>query len=68
MVEIFRPLRRDGSLGVHLRAVEDKETFGDCGSGRAGSGVRDLKKLKKGAEIDQSGNIKLPVNLPPCRT
>lgn len=27
----------------------------------AGSGVRDLNKLKEGAEIDQSGNIKLPV-------
>ncbi len=27
----------------------------------AGSGVRDLKKLKEGGEKDQSGNIKLPV-------
>lgn len=27
----------------------------------AGSGVRDLSKLKEGGEKDQSGNIKLPV-------
>lgn len=27
----------------------------------AGSGVRDLNKLKEGGERDQSGNIKLPV-------
>lgn len=29
----------------------------------AGSGVRDLSKLKEGGERDQSGNIKLPVFL-----
>ena len=29
----------------------------------AGSGVRDLKDLKAGAEIDPSGNVKLPVSL-----
>lgn len=34
----------------------------------AGSGVRDLKNLKEGAEVDQSGNIKLPVLNHPCRT
>lgn len=27
----------------------------------AGSGVRDLSKLKEGGERDQSGNVKLPV-------
>lgn len=27
----------------------------------AGSGVRDLGKLKEGGERDQSGNVKLPV-------
>jgi hypothetical protein len=33
----------------------------------AGSGVRDLKNLKEGAEVDQSGNIKLPVPALPFR-
>lgn len=33
----------------------------------AGSGVRDLSKLKEGGERDQSGNIKLPVLLWPYR-
>lgn len=28
----------------------------------AGSGVRDLQKLSKGVEKDNSGNVKLPVN------
>ena len=34
----------------------------------AGSGVRDLKNLKEGAEVDQSGNVKLPVSSPTFRT
>lgn len=34
----------------------------------AGSGVRDLSKLKEGGERDQSGNIKLPVFIGLYRT
>lgn len=34
----------------------------------AGSGVRDLSKLKEGGERDQSGNIKLPVLIGLYRT
>lgn len=33
----------------------------------AGSGVRDLGKLKEGGERDQSGNVKLPVFIELCR-